>query len=266
MTLISSFGLPRLFRLSLRRRSRANLMILLLLISLAIVSPFYFIYKPPDIVFRYLRYKYPEVLFSAPPRRDEKLAALTIDDAPSKITPSLLKILKRYNAHATFFVIGSQVDGNEAVLREIVEQKSELGNHAMYDTPAASESLDTLKEEITAVNDKINEIYNSFQLKRPGRYFRPGSGFFNRGMIDLVKSMGYRLVLGNVYPYDAQVKYSYFNARHILSMTRTGSIIIVHDNRPWTPATLERVCKGLTARGYRLVTVSELLASSVRSN
>ena len=260
MPLISSFGIPRLFR---RRKSRTGVMIILVCIAVLLLSPFYFIYYPPAVLFRYLHHRFPEVLFYALPAKGEKIVALTIDDAPSSITPDLLQILGRYNAHATFFILGERDD--DGVLREIVKAKSELGNHGMRDTPAVSIGGVQLKTEIDAVWERIEGVYSSLKLIKPPRYYRPGSGWFNRSLLAIAKAAGHRVVLGNVYPYDAQVGYSWLNTRHILSMVRPGSIIICHDGRPWTPKTLDAVLKELKKRGYAVVTITELLASSKKN-
>ena len=71
--------------------------------------------------------------------------------------------------------------------------------------------------------------------------------------------MGYRLVLGGVYPHDPQVASPWLNARHVLSMVRPGAIIVCHDRRPWTAPMLRKVLPELKRRGYRVVSVSELL-------
>jgi peptidoglycan/xylan/chitin deacetylase (PgdA/CDA1 family) len=93
----------------------------------------------------------------------------------------------------------------------------------------------------------------------PGKYFRPGSGFFTDRMRALVQREGFRLVLGSVYPHDPQISVPWVNAAHVLSMVRPGSIIIVHDRRPWTAPMLRIILPELKRRGYRIGTVSDLL-------
>jgi peptidoglycan/xylan/chitin deacetylase (PgdA/CDA1 family) len=96
----------------------------------------------------------------------------------------------------------------------------------------------------------------------PPKYFRPGSGLFNKEMRALVKRLGYRLVLGNIYPHDAQIPYWWLNARHILSMLRPGSIIICHDRRSWTVPMLKKVLPEMARKGWKVVTLSELLEAA----
>ncbi|KAL2853261.1 hypothetical protein BJY01DRAFT_78466 [Aspergillus pseudoustus] len=99
----------------------------------------------------------------------------------------------------------------------------------------------------------------------PGRYFRPGSGLFTERMRALVQREGFRLVLGSVYPHDPQISVPWVNAAHVLSMVRPGSIIIVHDRRPWTAPMLRIVLPELKRRGYRIGTVSDLLKEGASS-
>jgi peptidoglycan/xylan/chitin deacetylase (PgdA/CDA1 family) len=253
---------PALFRLpsKLRRRARRrrmNTLLCLLTILLAVIVPFYIIYKPPRALIRHFAHRWPDVLWEVNTKRN--VVALTIDDAPSEHTEQILGVLKAYDATATFFVIGSQVAGREEVLADIVRAGNELGNHAMHDEPSRSLGDDELSLQIAAVREKIHAAYKTADKQVPSQYFRPGSGFFSDRMRALVNKLGFRLVLGSIYPHDPQIQYSWINAKHILSMLHPGGIIICHDRRSWTVPMLRKVLKEAKERGYRVVSVSELL-------
>lgn len=255
--------IPALLRLppKLRRRARRRRMttlLCLLILLFAVVIPFYIIYKPPRLLIRYFAHRWPDVLWEVP-NTAERLVGLTIDDAPSEQTEQILGVLKAYDATATFFVIGGQVSGREEVLADIVRSGNELGNHAMHDEPSSALSDDELAAQIETVRDKIKAAYATAERDMPPQYFRPGSGFFSHRMRKLVDKLGYRMVLGSIYPHDPQIPYSWINARHILSMLHPGGIIICHDRRPWTAPMLRKVLKELQARGYKAVSVTELL-------
>ncbi|KAJ5970113.1 uncharacterized protein N7479_000031 [Penicillium vulpinum] len=224
-----------------------------------LLIPFYCIYKPPILLIRYCQRRWPDVLFHVD--TTNKVAALTIDDAPSIHTPEILRLLQLHNAAATFFLIGSQIPGHESVLADLVRAGSELANHAMYDEPSRVLSDDVLADQIQAVHARIQEAYVAGgNISQPDNWlFRPGSGFFSSRMRTLVKELGYRLVLGDVYPHDPQVSFWKMNASHILSMVKPGSVIVCHDRRAWTVPMLQKVLPELNRRGYRVVTVSELL-------
>lgn len=229
----------------------------LLAIAALIILPFYVIYKPPQGLIGYFARRWPDVLWEV--RTDKKVVALTIDDAPSEHTEEILEILNSHQATATFFVIGGQVPGREDILADIVRSGSELGNHAMHDEPSRSLSDEELTDQIETVRGRIRDAYKTGEAPMPPQYFRPGSGFFSDRMRSLVKKLGYRLVLGSVYPHDPQIHWSWLNGRHILSMVRPGAIIICHDRRSWTAPMLRTVLRRLKRDGYRVMSLTEML-------
>jgi peptidoglycan/xylan/chitin deacetylase (PgdA/CDA1 family) len=233
-------------------------MIMLLSILAVLFTPLYIVYKPPSLLISYFARKWPDVLWHV--GTSAKIVALTIDDAPSAHTREIMQILKDNEVHATFFVIGGQVPGREDVLRDLVAAGHELGNHAMHDEPSVSLPDAELTQQIDTVESYINTAYDSAgKSTYPPRYFRPGSGFFSLRMRALVNKLQYKIVLGSIYPHDAQIAYAGVNARHVLSMLRPGGIIICHDRRPWTIPMLKRVLPEIKRRGYRITTVSGLV-------
>ena len=234
-----------------------SLMLALFIASCLLIASLYLVYKPPAFLIRYFQRRWPDVLWQV--STSQKLIALTIDDGPSGYTKEILKILEANGATATFFIIGSQVDGHEETLQDIIRGNNELGNHAMHDEPSRSLNNAELIKQIEAVEEKINEAYNAVRVEAPQKYFRPGSGFFSTRMRETLTDLGYRLVLGNVYPHDPQIPFWRLNANHILSMLQPGGIIICHDRRSWTAPMLRKVLPEMKRRGYRVVTVTELL-------
>jgi peptidoglycan/xylan/chitin deacetylase (PgdA/CDA1 family) len=228
---------------------------------LIIILPAYVVYKPPRFVINYFQARFPDVLFHV--QTDKKIVALTIDDAPSQYTTQILDILKANDAHATFFIIGSQVAGRENIMDEIVRQGHELGNHAMHDEPSLSLPSDVLYDQLQEVDALISTTYRTVGVPRLARYFRPGSGFFSHRILDVAGKLNYKTILGSVYPHDPFVSWWRVNAWHVLSMMRPGSVIICHDRRSWTVPMLERVVPELRRRGYEVVGVSGLLKAAV---
>lgn len=236
----------------------------LLLVLLLLLVPFYVVYKPPRALISYFAHRWPDVLWEV--QTDKKIVALTIDDAPSEHTQEILGVLNGHEATATFFVIGGQVSGREETLADIVRSGSELGNHAMHDEPSRALPDEELATQIETVRGKIQQAYITANGEEntvmPPQYFRPGSGFFSDRMRSVVAKLGYRMVLGSVYPHDPQISFAWLNARHIISMVRPGAIIICHDRRGWTAPMLRTVLKRLQKDGYRVVSLSEMLAET----
>ncbi|KAG5942233.1 hypothetical protein E4U53_007285 [Claviceps sorghi] len=238
-------------------------MALLAVLAFLLIFPvygLYCVYKPPKALIGYLRQKYPDVLFEV--TTSEKIVALSLDDAPSAHTREIMDVLREFDARATFFVIGSQAENREETLRQLIREGHELANHGMHDEPASGLRLDQLEEQVGEVKKTLVRAYEAEGRILPNNYYRPGSGFFNYQMRDMLGNRGYRIALGSVYPHDPQIPYPNRNAKHILSMVHPGAIIICHDRREWTAPMLRLVLPELKQRGYKVVTMSDLVKTA----
>lgn len=210
----------------------------------------------PGPVVRWLSRRFPDVLFQQP--QAGPLIALSFDDSPhATLTPCILDLLAAHDAHATFFIIGDQVPGNEQVIRRLIAEGHELGNHMMSDT--ASADLPPAEFERQLLH--MHELLTSFG---PVRWVRPGHGWFNRRMLDQLRRHGYRCAMASTYALEFLPVSASYAARHILRNIHPGGVIVLHDgsaDRIRTVAVLERILPALRRRGYRIVTVSELVAS-----
>jgi peptidoglycan/xylan/chitin deacetylase (PgdA/CDA1 family) len=202
---------------------------------------------------RRLARDHPQVLYSVETR--SKSVALTIDDGPdAATTPEILRVLERNGAKATFFIIASRVPGNEALLRRMVAEKHELGNHLWRDEPSLKLSPLEFERQLVASHELLSQFATV-------QWFRPGSGRYDDRMLATLEKHRYRCALGSVYPFDPQVRWSWFSRRFILSNAQPGSVVILHD---WgakgrrTVKTLSRVLPALAKRGFRIVTLTEL--------
>lgn len=184
--------------------------------------------------------------------------ALTIDDAPDpQTTAAILDTLRAYGAHATFFVIGEQSRGQEALLERIVREGHELGNHGGLDRPSVSLSRRAFEVDLLTTQKLIAQL-------QPGgaRWFRPGSGYYDQPILRTVERHGLRCVLGDVYAFDAELPstcLAYFLVRRQI---RPGSIVILHDRDARgirTAKLLGRLLPELRRQGYEVGTLSELV-------
>eukprot|EP00483_Globobulimina_turgida_P013722 UN13748 len=142
----------------------------------------------------------------------------------------------------------------------MLNEGHEVGNHMMYDQPSIQLDEQKFRRHIFAVQSKIDSIYSrSKSHPRLNKWFRPGSGMFNSQMLSTLKELGYRLVLGNVYPSDPQLPYVKLVKAHVISRARPGAIIILHDLKH-TPQALRDILHELSDnQGYEFVTLSELV-------
>lgn len=230
-------------------------MILLSLLALILILLLlvYIIYKPPTWLVSFMSWKNPDVLFHVPLSSSNHVVAVTIDDAPSSETGKILDILKTYNAKATFFIIGSQVGSYPEILQRIHDEGHELGNHAWRDEPSINLPISELKQQILDVEKML--LPNASGIK----WFRPGSGYFNKKMIEVVKGMGYKMVLGDIFPFDPVVPYPAVNAKHVLSMLKAGGVVILHDRRAYSAEQVERALAGMQKKGWRAESLGGLL-------
>jgi peptidoglycan/xylan/chitin deacetylase (PgdA/CDA1 family) len=203
----------------------------------------YIIYYTPKSLFDYMQRKHPGVLFQVSLPTNQRVTALTLDDCPSQYTSTMLDSLKRYNAKATFFIIGDQVTGHEDLIKRIHDEGHEVGNHAWTDEKTILRRPAEDEPQIKTVELLLPANINGL------KYFRPGGGYFSSKMVERVTGMGYKVVLGCIYPHDPRVSGPSVNARHLLSMVRPGGIIIMHDRRGYSAPQLELVLKGLKDGG-----------------
>lgn len=232
-------------------------LLFLLLLSISLLVPLLLFLLQPRWLFLIVISFFPGVIYFS--HSTQKAVALTIDDSPDpKTTSTILDILRQYQARATFFILSSKVQGNESIISQMVAQDHELGNHLTKDEPSIKLSL----EEFEA---KLLEAHNVLTLFGVPRWLRPGSGFYNKAMIDIAQEYGYKVALGSIFPLDTHIHSPCFASSHILLNARPGSIIILHDGSARgerTILTLKKILPELTKRGYRIVTLSELCSSS----
>jgi len=192
----------------------------------------------------------------------EPLIALTLDDGPHpETTPALLEILRQHGARATFFLISSRIPGNEALIQQIVDEGHELGNHGTHDEPS-------IQLDAAVFESKLVEARDALTPYAPVRWFRPGSGYYDGTMLDILDRHGLRCALGSVYPLDAQLPWSWSARLWIRWRARPGGVIILHDGGKRgarTALTLSSVLPALEERGLGVVTLSELAIAAARN-
>ena len=187
--------------------------------------------------------------------RKHKRVALTFDDGPSGYTSSVVKILNGRNAKGTFFVIGEQVGGSGAkLLKKMSRQGHEIANHSLHHEMYPGYS--SLKATSRAIQRATGFKPCSF---------RPPYGAVNSGVISAAKSNGMTTINWDRDTMD----WSLPGSGHISSVgasATSGSIVLMHDgggSRSQTVAALPSIISSLKGRGYKLVTVSELLGNKL---
>lgn len=187
----------------------------------------------------------------ATPPSSEKLVALTFDDGPHPtVTRQILATLKKHDAVATFFMLGSRVDYYPDIAKEVQEAGHELGNHSWNHPDLTKMSDERVFNEIKNTSNVIEQATG-----QPATVFRPPYGAQN----DTVRNQTeLPIILWDVDTLD----WKHRNAENTLSIiknnTRSGSIILMHDIHQSTADALDRILSHLTSEGYTFVSVSEI--------
>ncbi len=185
----------------------------------------------------------------------QKVFALTFDDGPQpRYTREVLDILKANHIRATFFQIGVKVKEFPKIARSVSEAGHVLGNHT-WSHPSHPKNARAEFENTDAILVRVHG-------KRPD-LFRPPYGLVRNGLADVAKAHGDAVILWNSVGADWSKKATSGSiASQILRLAKPGGIALLHDGggiRSATVAALPRIIEVLRQRGYRFVTIPELL-------
>lgn len=178
--------------------------------------------------------------------------ALTFDDSPSgACTERLLEGLKARGAHATFFVIGEQIEGQEALLRRMAAEGHQIGNHTW-----THRRLDTSgavgRQELARTEEAL-----SATLGGSGYWIRPPWGFASA---ETLREARAPLIYWTLDTEDWRVLDAEKIARSIVENASDGDIVLLHDSYGSSVDAALAAIDALSARGYAFVTVEELFA------
>ena len=195
---------------------------------------------------------YPSCLFRI--ATNERALALTIDDAPHPdVTPGILNELRKYDARATFFVIGAHAQAHPDLIDAIRADGHELANHLFTDRMSARLPDAEFVDELKRTEELIQPLDSP-------RWCRPGSGLLTTRIIRLMQENGYTAVGGTAYPVDLYTNVQ-VTARHFMRNVRPGAILVLHDGgarRANSIRVLSVLLPRLRDMGYRVVSLGEL--------
>lgn len=201
------------------------------------------------------------IIWGGPPR--VKQVALTFDDGPSpRCTAKILSLLKRYQAHGTFFVLGAHVERYPWLVQAAIRDGNEVGNHSFnHARLTTSDELSRERELERTALDLEMLGYHPDQL-----LFRPPFSAYDGRLVAYLAHTRRRMVLWSIDSGDWRGLPAAEIVRNVLDRVRPGAIIIFHDcdekeqaDRRPTVEALKVILPALKAAGYRMVTVSELV-------
>lgn len=183
--------------------------------------------------------------------------AMTYDDGPHpQNTPRLLDMLRERNIKATFYVIGRSVNLYPHIVRRMVAEGHEIGNHTWTHRKLTALSDASVRVEMNRTRDAIVSACGV----QP-RTMRPPYGALRQSQRQWIyKEYGYPTILWNVDPEDWKRPGLSVVTSRIVNSTRNGSIVLAHDLHKPTVDAMPATLDGLLRRGFKFVTVSQLLA------
>ena len=193
-----------------------------------------------------------EVLRGNPLRRE---IALTIDDGPHPTyTPRLLQILKENGVPATFFVVGEKAEEYPDLIRAEVAEGSAVGNHTYDHVSLVKIPPEYIDTEIEACGEVLKKITG-----RSPHLFRPPGGQYNLAVSEAAEALGYKIILYSDDPGDYADPGTGVIESRTLDTISNGGIILLHDGSAQTLVILPQIIQRLKARGFKFVTVDDLL-------
>jgi len=160
----------------------------------------------------------------------KKTLYLTFDDGPTpEITKWTLNTLKEYNAKATFFCIGSNVEKHPEIFHQVLNEGHTIGNHTQTHLKGWKSETDTFLENVKKAETVINKELK--KSKQKVSLFRPPYGQLKRSQGKAIIKLGYKIIMWSVISYDWEQEVSQEDClKNVLKKARNGHIVVFHDS------------------------------------
>jgi peptidoglycan-N-acetylglucosamine deacetylase len=186
---------------------------------------------------------------------EQKVVALTFDDGPTKSVDQLLPLLEKYNAKATFFLIGKDIEKHPEEAKKLAEAGHQIGNHTYSHNRMVLKSSSFIKEEIETTDELIRKSGYKGEID-----FRPPYGKKLVGLPYYLSQHNRETIMWNMEPDTYFIAVS-DKVNYVMENMKPGSIILMHPMYDQTGDSLqaiEEILQKLTNDGYKFVTVNEL--------
>ncbi|MBQ5446658.1 MAG: polysaccharide deacetylase family protein [Lachnospiraceae bacterium] len=179
------------------------------------------------------------------------MVAMTFDDGPnSATTPQILDTLEKYGSHATFFVVGQKIDGNESIIQRAASIGCEIGNHTLNHVKLTSVDEGGLDAEISGNADRIKSLTGQQTVT-----LRPPYGAVN----DVVMAhVNVPIILWSIDTLDWKTRDVATTISNVQQSVFDGAIILMHDIYQESADAAVSLIAWLNEQGYQLVSISEL--------
>jgi peptidoglycan-N-acetylglucosamine deacetylase len=185
--------------------------------------------------------------------------AITFDDGPTPQTLEVLKILAKWNAKATFFCIGTQVEKYPEILKQVVEQGHLVGNHTyshQHTFPVFSQQK--MLKDVEKASTEISKITGT----KPN-YFRPPFGVTNPRIAKMLKQTKLISVGWNKRSLDTSIKDQTKILKRITTNLKAGDIILLHDRMPNAAKVLNSFFEQTANSGFVFERIDVMMESDI---
>lgn len=185
--------------------------------------------------------------------KSENKIALTFDDGPCEPqTTKVLDALKKHNVKATFFVIGKNISGNEAILKRIVAEGHSIGSHShshhfWIDMWGKKKLQNDIETSLSVIKNCTGQDV---------KLFRPPYGVTTPNFAYVLKELNLKSIGWNVRSYDTSSSDINKIMARVLQQTVNGSIILLHDRLDYAPDLLDKLIPALKEKKFEFVTIT----------
>lgn len=187
----------------------------------------------------------------------DKVIALTFDAAwGADKTQGIIDILNEYDADATFFLVGFWIDKYEEEVKAIAEAGLEIGNHSKNHLNMPRLNEDSIREEISSVNGRIEELTGV----RP-TFFRAPYGDYSNRLLTVVDELDMVGIQWSIDSLDWKGLSAKEIVERVVPKAKSGDIVLFHNNSDHVLDALPLVIMGLKNKGFRFVGLSDMVAT-----
>ena len=158
---------------------------------------------------------------------NEKKIYLTFDDGPTpQVTDWVLAELRKYNARATFFCIGKNIDSNPELFQKIKSENHSIGNHTMNHINGWKSETNEYIKNVKNCAEILSQKYITKSL-----LFRPPYGKIKKEQSKILRKLGYKIIMWDVLSADFDQTISPEKClKNVTKNVKSGSVIVFHDS------------------------------------
>lgn len=180
----------------------------------------------------------------------KKAVCLTFDDGPSANTSAILTTLGKYNAKATFFMVGNRCKSYQAACKKVTDKGHQVGCHTFSHPWLTNLNAKGIKSQMTKGNNAIKK----YTGKKPNVCRTPGG----ENTSTIRGNVGLPIILWSVDTRDWEHRDKNKTLKYVKEGAKDGAIILMHDLYKTTADAVPSVCKYLKNKGYQMVTIKEM--------